>query len=68
MRAHNTYRAERRNDWRKLDGVTWAEHNRRDHTDLFDVGTDLTYWQSGAVARSKYMPHIGAKERGRYAS
>lgn len=69
MRAHNTYRSERRNDWRKLNGVTWLEHNRRDHTDEYGVGSETaTYWQSGAVARSKYQPHIGKKERGRYAA
>ncbi len=67
MRARNTYRSERRNAWRKLDGVTWLEHNRRDHTDQFDVGSETaTYWVVNKD-RSKYMPHIGAKERGRYA-
>lgn len=68
MRSANTYRAERRNDWRTLKGVTWAEHNRRERSDKFSVGTARPDdYFPGAVSRSKYMPHIGAKERGRYA-
>ena len=68
MRASATYRAQRRNDWRKLNGVGWDEYN--DHKGLSNP------WRIGSgqfadgsvqswVARSKYMPHIGKKERAR---
>lgn len=67
MRPHNTYRSARRNDWRKLDGVTWAEHNARERLDHYRIGTWPAKYVQTNANRSKYMPHIGAKERGRYA-
>jgi hypothetical protein len=66
MRAHNSYRSERRNDWRKLNGVTWAEHNARDRLGPDRIGTWPATYLLRPHGRSKYMPHNGAKERGRY--
>ena len=70
MRAHHTYRSERRNDWRKLDGVTWLEHNAKaPGADPWHIGSiqkprrPVTYH----LRASRYMPHIGAKERARHA-
>lgn len=68
MRAHNSYRSERRNDWRKLNGVTWAEHNARDRLGPDRIGTWPAPYRPARGSRSKYQPHIGKKERGRYAA
>lgn len=71
MRAHNTYRSERRNDWRRLDGVTWAEHNARSAgADPYHIGSNQKPRRAPTyhLRASRYMPHIGKKERGRYAA
>jgi hypothetical protein len=80
MRSASTYRSERRNDWKvrvvldkALDDepTPWAKHNAPPvGSDPWHIGsiqgsrTTMRSW----VARSKYMPHIGAKERARHAS
>ena len=74
MRAANTYRTERRNSWafaRTIATITWREWNVTFHSkDGYGI-PERIYAPSMArahVARSKYMPHIGKKERARYAT
>ncbi len=67
-RLAHTYRSNRRNDWRSLDGVTWLEHNETDGRDKWHIGTiQRPRMVRSWAARSKYMPHIGKKERARHA-
>jgi hypothetical protein len=68
-RPNRTYRASRRNDWRSLDGVTWQEHNApAGGRDPWHIGTGKARRAISHVARSKYMPHIGAKQLGKAAA
>lgn len=68
MRDNITYRANRRNAWRYAPvHLPWWLANRRDPNDGYQVGTSTPSGHiDGAVSRSKYTPHIGNKERGRY--
>jgi len=71
MRAHDTYRSERRNAWafaRTLTTIPWRAWNTRFHGSA-GYSIPSTAYPPTLVRhrdRSKYMPHIGAKERGRY--
>lgn len=67
MRDGNTYRAARRSRWSAFRVGTWAGFNRPKVGAEYQVGTVPTRYAPSAVARSKYMPHIGNKERGRHA-
>jgi hypothetical protein len=73
MRTADTYRGRRRNDWsaaRKLALVPWREWNVTFHGRAgFSIPARVyPPTMARTASRSKYMPHIGAKERGRYAS
>jgi hypothetical protein len=70
MRDADTYRAKRRNEWRRAtEGgrMGWREFNIRAFGGVGysipekykPARTTMRSW----VARSKYMPHIGAKQR-----
>jgi hypothetical protein len=65
IRPEMTYRAERRNNWRTLNGVTWQEHNDRPQSDPWHIGS----MQDNRVtmrrrSRSKYLPHESVKRGG----
>lgn len=69
-RAHNTYRADRRNAWavaRRFASISWREWNNTFHgSDGFDIPQRL--YPSTLVRprdRSKYMPHQGKREMAR---
>ena len=67
MRNADTYRGARRNEHRnRKTSTTWADWNALDGDDQYDVGSVTSGYRPGHVARSKYPPHIGAKERGRH--
>lgn len=72
MRARETYRSERRNAWRatRINGlIPWARFNGR--APKYQIGSALPgemYHAPGFVARSKYMPHIGKKQRAKGAA
>jgi hypothetical protein len=70
-RPANTYRAARRNDWHG-SGIAWHLANRATHPDDRKwFGSPLVgelFHATSHVARSKYMPHIGKKERARHAA
>jgi hypothetical protein len=67
MREHSTYRSERRNEWRVVGGP-WSHFNRHESADKFSIGTWPHDYRPDRGSRSKYQPHIGKKERGRYAA
>ena len=67
MRNPITYRSERRNDWRELDGVTWQEHNKRGAPDPWHIGSvqsQKVTMRPRKIGRSKYMPHESIKRGG----
>lgn len=68
-RPLNTYRHMRRNAWRATNAWPWPEFNRTHvGANPYHIGSIARPRHAPAhVARSKYMPHIGAKERGRHA-
>lgn len=74
MRASNTYRSRRRNDWRfaqEFATVPWRQWNITFYGAAGYGIPERIHPPSMArahVARSKYMPHIGNKERTRYAT
>ena len=77
MRNEATYRSVRRNEWKVV-----RKHFRQTAGRAFDFpwanyNTPAPRYQLGTISapllppkpdRSKYMPHIGNKERGRYAA
>lgn len=64
-RLGHTYRSERRNAWRAL-GVDWTYFNKPSYEDRNLYGSGVSGSVTAHVARSKYMPHIGKKERARH--
>ena len=73
MRPKFTYRFARRNAWsgaRKLAAIAWREWNVQfNGRSGFSIPSRVyppTFVRT--ASRSKYMPHIGNKERGRYAA
>jgi hypothetical protein len=72
MRASNTYRAERRNEWALAGrGVSWRQWNAEWYSKAGYGIPERLHAPSMArahVARSKYMPHIGDKQRAKGAA
>ncbi len=72
-RPASSYRGARRNEWRSYRRLyrgisgsfqTWVEFNSVDHSlAKYRVGTALANRDWPKPGRSKYMPHIGAKQR-----
>jgi hypothetical protein len=70
MRAHDTYRSERRNEWRRYHrlyrGVfgaiaTWPEFNQPPAEDRHLYGSSLAPYAGAKAGRSVYTPHDGGK-------
>lgn len=63
MRDVNTYRSNRRNEWHSLiRDVPWSAYNKHGGS-KYQIGSLRAPLVVGHVARSKYMPHIGKKQR-----
>lgn len=67
MRDVNTYRSNRRNAWRELTrGLSWtgwSAYKQPRYTDEKGYGSVVHGLMTAHVARSKYTPHIGKKQR-----
>jgi hypothetical protein len=68
MRHSSSYRSERRNQWHR-GGTSWASFNAGIcHSDAdFGVGTRIAPYRPARLRPSKYMPHIGKKQRAKGA-
>jgi len=71
MRDASTYRTERREEWKAVKANSpvpypWAHFNTP--APKYQLGTLRAPMVAAHVARSKYMPHIGNKQRAKGAA